>query len=85
MLNTLFLAMPIVWKGSLAQYAGRIHRESDGKTQVTIHDYIDCSLPMLQRMFNKRDESYKTMGVTTHYARESTGFHAEKQIQPVLV
>jgi superfamily II DNA or RNA helicase len=41
-LDTLFLTMPIAWKGSLAQYAGRIHRVSDGKTQVTIHDYVDC-------------------------------------------
>ena len=63
-LDTLFLAMPIAWKGSLAQYAGRIHRESDGKTQVTIHDYVDCGLPMLQRMFNKREKSYKAMGYT---------------------
>ena len=61
-LDTLFLAMPIAWKGSLAQYAGRIHRESDGKERVTIHDYVDCSLPMLQRMFNKREKSYKAMG-----------------------
>ena len=61
-LDTLFLAMPIAWKGSLAQYAGRIHRESDGKVCVTIHDYVDCSLPMLQRMFNKREKSYKVMG-----------------------
>jgi len=58
-LDTLFLAMPIAWKGSLAQYAGRIHRKSDGKTQVTIHDYVDSGLPMLQRMFNKRKKSYK--------------------------
>ncbi len=50
-LDTLFLAMPIAWKGSLAQYAGRIHREADGKERVTIYDYVDCSLPMLQRMF----------------------------------
>ncbi|MFT7558346.1 MAG: superfamily II DNA or RNA helicase [Flavobacteriales bacterium] len=57
-----FLAMPIAWKGSLAQYAGRIHRESDGKERVTIHDYVDYSLPMLQRMFNKREKGYKTMG-----------------------
>lgn len=49
-LDTLFLAMPIAWKGTLAQYAGRIHRESDGKTRVRIHDYVDCGLPMLQRM-----------------------------------
>ena len=55
-LDTLFLAMPIAWKGSLAQYAGRIHRESDGKTLVIIHDYVDSGLPMLQRMFNKREK-----------------------------
>jgi superfamily II DNA or RNA helicase len=61
-LDTLFLAMPIAWKGSLAQYAGRIHRESAGKTKVKIYDYVDSSLPMLQRMFNKREKSYKAMG-----------------------
>ena len=61
-LDTLLLAMPIAWKGSLAQYAGRIHRESDGKERVTIYDYVDCSLPMLKRMFNKREKSYKAMG-----------------------
>ena len=70
-LDTLFLAMPIAWKGSLAQYAGRIHRESDGKTQVTIHDYVDCGLPMLQRMFNKRKKSYKSMGYTILFSGES--------------
>ncbi|TXH96983.1 MAG: DEAD/DEAH box helicase [Rheinheimera sp.] len=61
-LDTLFLAMPIAWKGALAQYAGRIHREVDGKTLVTIHDYVDCNFPMLQRMFTKREKSYKAMG-----------------------
>jgi len=61
-LDTLFLAMPIAWKGSLAQYAGRIHRESDGKDQVTIIDYVDSSLPMLERMFRKREKGYKAMG-----------------------
>ncbi|MDA3868565.1 MAG: DEAD/DEAH box helicase, partial [Gammaproteobacteria bacterium] len=66
-LDTLFLAMPIAWKGSLAQYAGRIHRESDGKERVTIHDYVDCSLPMLQRMFHKREKSYKAMGYKIEY------------------
>jgi len=61
-LDTLFLAMPVSWKGSLAQYAGRIHRESKGKDQVTIFDYVDSSLPMLQRMFKKREKGYKLMG-----------------------
>ncbi|OOY37131.1 DNA helicase [Solemya velum gill symbiont] len=70
-LDTLFLAMPIAWKGSLDQYAGRIHRESDGKDRVTIYDYVDCSLPMLQRMFNKREKSYKAMGYQISFNDEA--------------
>jgi superfamily II DNA or RNA helicase len=84
-LDTLFLAMPIAWKGSLAQYAGRIHRESDGKTQVTIHDYVDCGLPMLQRMFNKREKSYKSMGYTLLFSGESASTDRAKQSEAVLV
>jgi superfamily II DNA or RNA helicase len=61
-LDTLFLSMPISWKGTLAQYAGRIHRESEGKEQVTIFDYVDSSLPMLERMYAKRERGYKSMG-----------------------
>ncbi|MEJ2177217.1 MAG: DEAD/DEAH box helicase family protein [Gammaproteobacteria bacterium] len=84
-LDTLFLAMPIAWKGSLAQYAGRIHRESDGKTQVTIHDYVDCGLPMLQRMFNKREKSYKSMGYTILFSGESDSSNGTKQFDAMLV
>ena len=61
-LDTLFLAMPIAWKGLLTQYAGRIHRESEGKESVTIFDYVDSSIPMLERMFRKREKGYKAMG-----------------------
>ena len=61
-LDTLFLALPISWKGSLVQYAGRIHRESEGKTRVTVHDYVDCALPMLERMYRKREKGYRAMG-----------------------
>lgn len=61
-LDTLFLTLPIAWKGSLSQYAGRIHRESAGKEQVTIFDYVDESLPVLARMFKKREKGYKAMG-----------------------
>lgn len=68
-LDTLFLTMPIAWKGSLAQYAGRIHRESDGKDQVTIFDYIDTALPMLEKMFRKREKGYKAMGYKITYAK----------------
>jgi superfamily II DNA or RNA helicase len=84
-LDTLFLAMPIAWKGSLAQHAGRIHRESDGKTQVTIHDFVDCGLPMLQRMFYKREKSYKVMGYTILFSGESADTDKEKQFLALLV
>ncbi|MFK7847899.1 MAG: DEAD/DEAH box helicase family protein [Rhodothermales bacterium] len=84
-LDTLFLAMPIAWKGSLAQYAGRIHRESDGKTQVTIHDYVDCGLPMLQRMFNKREKSYKAMGYAVLFLGESDSTDKAKQFEAALL
>ncbi len=61
-LDTLFLALPISWKGSLAQYAGRIHRVAEHKETVTIYDYVDSSLPMLQRMFQRRCRGYEAMG-----------------------
>ncbi len=70
-LDTLFLALPIAWKGSLAQYAGRIHRESEGKDLVTIYDYVDSSIPMLERMFNKREKGYKAMGYQISYVGHS--------------
>jgi superfamily II DNA or RNA helicase len=61
-LDRLFLALPISWKGSLAQYAGRIHRNNEGKETVAIYDYVDTSLPMLQRMFTRRCKGYEAMG-----------------------
>ncbi|MFC1665022.1 DEAD/DEAH box helicase family protein [Pseudomonadota bacterium] len=67
-LDTLFLVLPVAWKGLLAQYAGRIHRESDGKKNVTIFDYVDSSLPMLERMFHKREKGYKAMGFQITFA-----------------
>jgi len=75
-LDTLFLAMPIAWKGSLAQYAGRIHREVEGKELVTIFDYVDASLPMLQRMFIKREKGYKAMGYQIQYSDWITDYDA---------
>ncbi|RLA06447.1 MAG: DNA helicase, partial [Gammaproteobacteria bacterium] len=70
-LDTLFLALPIAWKGSLAQYAGRIHRESEGKDLVTIYDYVDSSIPMLERMFNKREKGYKAMGYQISFIKHT--------------
>lgn len=50
-LDTLFLAMPIAWKGTLAHYAGRLHRNYDGKQEVCVYDYADIFMPMLERMY----------------------------------
>jgi len=61
-LDTLFLAMPVSWKGTLVQYAGRLHRIHTGKAEVRIYDYIDCNSPTLMRMFHKRLRGYRTMG-----------------------
>lgn len=61
-LDTLFLTMPISWRGTLQQYAGRLHRLHDGKKVVQIYDYIDENLPVLMRMFDKRMKGYRAMG-----------------------
>lgn len=52
--DTLFLTMPVSWKGMLQQYAGRLHRAHDNKTEVVIYDYVDTEELMLARMFKKR-------------------------------
>lgn len=67
-LDTLFLAMPISWKGTLVQYAGRLHRQHASKSEVRIFDYVDSEVPMLARMFEKRLRGYRSMG----YDLEST-------------
>jgi superfamily II DNA or RNA helicase len=61
-LDTLFLALPISWKGTIQQYAGRLHRQYDGKKEVRIYDYLDESIPMLVRMHKRRHSGYKSIG-----------------------
>jgi superfamily II DNA or RNA helicase len=61
-LDTLFLAMPISWRGTLAQYAGRLHRLHDRKREVIIYDYVDPRVPMLARMAAKRRAGYSSLG-----------------------
>lgn len=61
-LDTLFLAMPVSWKGTLAQYAGRLHRIHHNKTKVQVYDYVDYQVPALQRMSEKRMSGYKSFG-----------------------
>lgn len=61
-LDTLVLAMPISWKGTLQQYAGRLHREHASKTEVRIIDFVDTGHPALFRMWEKRQRGYRAMG-----------------------
>jgi superfamily II DNA or RNA helicase len=61
-LDTLFLTMPIAWKGTLAQYVGRLHREHDGKKDVLVVDYVDQTVPVLARMAAKRRAGYRALG-----------------------
>ncbi len=61
-LDTLFLTLPIAWRGTVAQYAGRLHRHYDQKNEVLIYDYVDDQVPVLARMFKKRINGYKAIG-----------------------
>ncbi len=63
-LDTLFLVMPVSWKGILAQYVGRLHRLHHAKTEVRIYDYVDGNVPMLSKMSEKRKTGYKSLGYT---------------------
>lgn len=61
-LDTLFLAMPISWKGTLQQHAGRLHRLFEKKKEVLIYDYVDIRVRMLERMYNKRLAGHASIG-----------------------
>lgn len=61
-LDTLFLVMPVSWKGTLAQYVGRLHRLYHAKTEVRIFDYVDSNVAMLAKMSEKRKTGYKGLG-----------------------
>jgi superfamily II DNA or RNA helicase len=63
-LDTLFLAMPISWRGTLQQYVGRLHRLHDSKRVVQVYDYVDSHVPMLARMYERRLKGYAALGYT---------------------
>jgi superfamily II DNA or RNA helicase len=64
-LDTLLLTMPIAWKGTVVQYAGRLHRAHPAKRDARIIDYVDADVPVLRRMYAKRLKAYKKMGYAT--------------------
>ncbi len=61
-LDTLFLALPVSWRGTIAQYVGRLHRLHAGKREVRVYDYADLNVPMLARMFDRRCHGYEIAG-----------------------
>ena len=61
-LDTLFLTLPISWRGRLVQYAGRLHRRCDGKREVRIYDYLDQNVVLCSKMFNRRAVGYRDIG-----------------------
>jgi superfamily II DNA or RNA helicase len=72
-LDTLVLAMPVSWKGTLQQYAGRLHREHASKTDVRIIDFVDTGHPALLRMWDKRQRGYRAMGYRIDSGAPSVG------------
>lgn len=60
-LDTLVLAMPVSWKRTLQQYAGRLHRDHATKCDVVIHDYLDVRSPQLMKMWERRQKGYRLM------------------------
>ncbi|MBU1998593.1 MAG: helicase, partial [Candidatus Omnitrophica bacterium] len=61
-LDTLFIAMPIAFKGKVIQYAGRLHRKYHAKANIRIYDYVDRKVSVLAAMYKKRLKAYRTMG-----------------------
>lgn len=61
-LDTMMLAVPIAWQGNVEQYAGRLHRDYEGKADVIIYDYVDTHIKVLERMYHKRLRAYKKIG-----------------------
>ncbi len=61
-LDSLFLTMPVSWRGTIAQYAGRLHRLHEGKREVRVYDYADLDVPMLAKMFDRRCRGYEALG-----------------------
>jgi superfamily II DNA or RNA helicase len=70
-LDTLFLAMPISWRGTLQQYVGRLHRLHDNKRVVQVYDYVDIHVPTLMRMYKKRVKGYEAIGYSMQNGPEN--------------
>ena len=79
-LDTLFLTMPIAWKGNVEQYAGRLHREYEGKSEVCIYDYVDIHVPLCDSMYRKRLKEYAAAG----YGKNVVSYKSDKNPQELI-
>ena len=79
-LDTLFLAMPIAWKGNVEQYAGRLHREYAGKDEVRIYDYVDIHVPLCDSMYRKRLKGYSRVGYGKNVASSTLNKNPQELI-----
>lgn len=79
-LDTLFLALPVSWKGIVAQYAGRLHREYFGKKNVLIYDYIDIRVPLCDIMYKRRLKGYAAVGYKLKLSNSSDLFEVGQSV-----
>lgn len=82
-LDTLMLALPVSWKGLIAQYTGRLHRDYPGKKEVRIYDYIDLRVPICDSMYKKRLHGYKAVGYSVAVVND--GIFAERTTETIFV
>ena len=80
-LDTLMLSLPVSWKGLIAQYTGRLHRNYPGKNETRIYDYIDLRVPVCDSMYRKRLHGYKAVGYSIAVANE--GLFAEQATEAI--
>ncbi|MCE5315894.1 MAG: DEAD/DEAH box helicase family protein [Parachlamydia sp.] len=72
-LDTLFLTLPVSWRGTIEQYVGRLHRSHSSKQEVRVYDYADFDVPMLARMFQRRRHGYEALGYTVQLPGSAAG------------
>lgn len=72
--DTLFLAFPLSFKGKLVQYVGRVLRSHEGKSSVRVYDYVDTQVPILRKMYAKRQKTYRSLGFASEKDQANESF-----------